>query len=227
MPWNTPWCEEELGILRLFYRQRGALFVQKILQQRGFERSKHAITDRANKLGYYVQPGAKRKMVPLVEAHYRRIYSNDTRLAHYLIVQAATRDGVLERAPVYPHTHLAPEWWVDQYIERLAAQEEAEAEIARTWLQTVEVAELFRASPRVIATLATPKRAGQVGPLGQAVRRIPTLQFVAPKARNVSLTRYWKPEAAREEAARYLALPKRKWGGGRRASNHVMEGRTP
>ena len=226
MPWNTPWSEDEIALLRLFYRQRGALFVQKILQQRGFERGKHAITDRANKLGYYVQPGAKRKLVPLVEAHYRRIYSNDTRLAHYLIVQAATRDGVLERAPVYPHAHLAPEWWVDQYVERLAAQEEAEAEIARTWLATRDVAELFRSTPRIIATFATPASAGRRGPLVEAVRRIPTLQFVAPKARNVSLTRYWKPSAAAAEAARYLALPRRKGSGRGRSSNHVMEGRT-
>lgn len=226
MPWNTPWSEDELFLLRLFYRQRGALFVQEMLRRRGYERSKHAITDRANKLGYYVQPGAKRKLVPLVEAHYRELITNGTRIAHRHIVEAAERDGVLERAPVYPHTHLAPQWWVDQYMDILSAREEAEAEIARTWLQTPEVAELFRASPSVIATLATPKRTRQPGPLGEAVRRIPTLQFVTPKARNVSLTRYWKPDAARVEAARYLALPKRKWGGGRRSSNHVMEGRT-
>jgi hypothetical protein len=207
-----------------FYRERGAAATQELLAKRGYHRSKHAITDRANRTGMNVEPGRKKKVVPLVDAHWRQLASG-TRLAHRAIVAAAERDGVMTRSLVYPFTRYAPQWWVDQYMEVLSAWEEAEAEIVRTWLTTAEVAWLFGARARSVASLVSPKRGRKIGPLYQAVRRITTLQFVTNRGTTMTLTRYWKPADAYREAAAYRALRNARRTRQRASSNGVIQRR--
>jgi hypothetical protein len=231
MPWNTPWLPEDEKLLRLRYRSFGAADVGRVLAQRGRPRTRHAISARANKLGLYLEPGRRDDLVPLVDAHFRELSANETRLAHRHIVAAAIKDDVMKRSPVYPHVRLAPKWWVDEYIARLGDREEEEAEIRRTWLSTREVASLFRSSVGVVATLASRYSTGfaptrRHAGVGPALRRIPQrLISTQHGARCMTVTRYWEPESARREAAAYLGAKLKAGVLPRRSSNAVMERR--
>jgi hypothetical protein len=227
MAWGPRWTEEELSILSRTYPAYGSIEASRRLRRQGFDRSPSAAQKRAVVMGLVFNEGKhRRRLVPLVDAHARyRNYGDDRGTAHRYIVEAARRDGVLQRAHAYPRVYMAPREWVDRYVELLAAQEEAEAEIERTWLTTPQVAELLGTTHKSVATLVGPGRSKKVGPMYAAVNRMTHLRLMRVRGRNGSVALYWEPASVHREVAWYRAARNARIASRRRSGNGVMERR--
>lgn len=205
MPWGPRWTKTEIFRLRSLYSRLGARRTAEVLARAGFPRTPAAVQCRAKQLGLFVCPGGRRSNLVLLSDAHARVLGSATRHAHPRILAEAERDGVLVRGEVHPHPYLAPEWWVDTYVARLAEEEAEQAQIARTWATTDVVARWFDVPPQSLRTVIRRDHAKK-GLLKRHAREIERRKIVVPQesdGRLITPTLFWQPDQATAAAVRY------------------------
>lgn len=182
------WTTHEDQIIHKCYYRFGAEKTATILTRNSAPRSAAAVATRARRI--LQRTGIPDTHVPLVDVHP---YDNQgTPVAHWKIVNAARRDGVLATVrTMHSWTHTAPTTWCDRYLEQLA-----EAERYADWIPTREVANLFRVPIEHVRAGLRDSLKLKIKPYLEGIPRV-----VPYPARQGYV---WEPESARREAMDYL-----------------------
>lgn len=172
------WTQKEIAVLHKHYATGGVHAVQKQLKKRGYDRSTHAIYNKAIRLMVDDTPT---HMVPLSSVHPKgdRALTPATRA-----YKQAQQDGVLKERPNRLRRYLVPTWWADQYIQQLEERREADAS---DWWSTTRFAERLGMDRRRLWRIRKRKAPH---PLADRIRAIPTR-----KGFNTPAT-YYEPTAA-------------------------------
>lgn len=203
------WNDEEDGIIKRTYPHYGSQLTQERLAKRGYERSVAAIWHRAKRLKLAFAPEVKDKLVPLVEAHPNIRGNNERFQASKSIVRAAEEDGVLVRSRTYPHTYMAPEKWVEKYVDEYSERLEEDRLVERTWLSSRQVADLFGVSYSSFHTLSAASCTKKYS-IHTHLERIPNRTVNSNTYGAKARGRYWKPEEATREAHAYRTRKRNK-----------------
>lgn len=212
------WSEDEVSLLRKFYRLRGVAYVHKKFIERGFDRTRIAIRMKANSLGVYQDYANGDKLVPLIDA-YPKAHGSHQR-AHPRIIEAARRDGVLSRAEHVPKKpYLAPREWVDKFMQQVGVENRERETVLGTWLTTAQAAKAFGVPIKSLATMNSPNRTDK-GYLVACVKRVERRLLCVNRDTNYTMALYWHPEQVRVAARRYQAWRSRSaWHQGKRADS--------
>lgn len=200
------WTEPELRLLKAHYRTKGGVYTSERLKARGYNRSVEAVKDKAERMDIYHDPTRNGEYTVLADAHAS--IKGNTRYAHERIRREAREAGVLIRGPRFPHPHMAPTAWVDEYVRKLAQEEDELRHVRLSWLTTEQAAVEFGVNPKTLATLTTPKRLHDSA-LARFAGRVETRMLWVERERNATYARYWEPRATRQEAMRYRAYRSR------------------
>lgn len=202
------WSDEEKRALRGFYPSRGAAYVLDLLHRKGFtDRTIHSVRRRAGREKlYYAPEGGKKKLGYLAEALPTPRQSDGHEQAHQTIVRAARADGVLTRAPTYPHAAMAPLDWIDAFMERFEARLERIVWLRDNWITTAQLAELFGVTHRTMTDYMTSCGRSRGKTIQAHLARIPSELVQGGYNTGVANARFWSPDEARLEAAKYRRL---------------------
>lgn len=203
---GIPWTEPEDRIVQRSYRTLGAKITAERLKKNGFHRTVPAVWRRATRLGIYHEPaqlgyrwGKVEDMVYLSEA--LPTANRREPLAHKRIIEAAKDAGVLVRADTYPYKYMAPQSWVDDYMDRLSDELQMERETYLTWATSKETAAKFGIKYRTLVayTCNYTDRRGSHLSIFDHLEKIPTRKIKYGKHRGL----YYEPNILEKEAEKY------------------------
>lgn len=202
------WDEAEKALMRRFYTRRGAAYVHTKLHEKGYtDRTLIAVLRAARRLKLRYAPSeGKRPLVYLADALPTRRQRCGHEQAHPTIVKAAEADGVLSRAPTYPYAAMAPEDWVDAFMERFSTRLRRIEWLRDNWITTAQLSELFGVTHKTMTDYMGSCGRSRGKTVQAHLDRIPSELVQAGYSTGIANTRFWEPEASRLEAAKYRRL---------------------
>ena len=187
-----PWTPEQNDALKRWYNRKPLTWIQSVLNTKGAPRTIQAIKLQAQKRG--IADTLPRGYGRLVDAHHKRCGRSPG--ATHAIIQAAKKDGVHKQLKhMRGRPHIAPNAWIDQYLNNLLEEREKAHSISGWW-STQELAQALGVAPYALTDASNGKVKGSFARDVRACRREKLMNTVGRPLR-------WEPEACERLVARY------------------------